>query len=59
VLVDFHPEPTQALCDGPQALTLDELGPYLEDIAVVRDAYEKRRELARGRGSGARGAGAA
>lgn len=46
VLVDFHPEPSKALCDGPQALTLDELRPYLEDIRIVREAYEKRRELA-------------
>lgn len=47
VLVDFHPDPAKALCDGPQALTLPELKPYLDDIAIVREAYEKRRELAR------------
>jgi 3-deoxy-7-phosphoheptulonate synthase len=47
VLVDFHPEPAKALCDGPQALTLEELGPYLEDIKLVREAYERRRELSR------------
>jgi len=58
VLVDFHPEPGTALCDGPQALTLDELRPYLEDIAIVREAYEKRRKLARDHASSARGAGA-
>ena len=46
VLVDFHPDPSRALCDGPQALTLPELEPYLEDIRIVRDAYEKRRALA-------------
>lgn len=58
VLVDFHPEPTTALCDGPQALTLDELRPYLDDIAIVREAYEKRRELARKSAEAARSAGA-
>ena len=42
VLVDFHPEPASALCDGPQALTLEELGPFLEDVSIVREAYEKR-----------------
>jgi 3-deoxy-7-phosphoheptulonate synthase len=47
VLVDFHPDPARALCDGPQALTLEELGPYLEDIRIVREAYEKRRALAK------------
>jgi 3-deoxy-7-phosphoheptulonate synthase len=48
VLVDFHPNPAKALCDGPQALTLEELGPYLEDVAIVRDAYLKRRAAAAG-----------
>ncbi|MEW6267965.1 MAG: 3-deoxy-7-phosphoheptulonate synthase [Thermodesulfobacteriota bacterium] len=46
VLVDFHPNPAKALCDGPQALTLEELEPYLEDIRIVREAYERRRALA-------------
>ncbi len=45
VLVDFHPDPKKALCDGPQALTLEELGPFMQDIAIVREAYEKRRQL--------------
>ena len=47
VLVDFHPVPTKALVDGPQALTLEELPYFLEDVAIAREAYEKRRELAR------------
>ncbi len=42
VLVDFHPEPTKALVDGPQALLLDELPLFLEDVQIARDAYEKR-----------------
>lgn len=42
VLVDFHPNPEVALCDGPQALTLDELEPFLEDVARVRACYEAR-----------------
>ncbi len=46
VLVDFHPAPQKALVDGPQALTLEELPYFLEDIAIARQAYEKRRELA-------------
>ena len=46
ILVDFHPAPAKALVDGPQALTLDELPLYLEDIAIAREAYEKRRALA-------------
>ncbi len=46
ILVDFHPEPTSALVDGPQALTLRELPHFLEDVALVREAYEKRVRLA-------------
>jgi 3-deoxy-7-phosphoheptulonate synthase len=45
ILVDFHPEPEAALVDGPQALLLSELGPFLEDIHVVRNAYLKRLEI--------------
>ena len=45
VLVDFHPQPTRALVDGPQALLLEELPKFLEDVAISREAYEKRRGL--------------
>jgi len=45
VLVDFHPAPEKALVDGPQALLLKELPYFLEDIAIAREAYEKRRTL--------------
>ena len=46
ILVDFHPEPAKALVDGPQALTLDELPGFLEDVRIAREAYEKRTQLA-------------
>ena len=46
VLVDFHPAPSRALVDGPQALHLSELPHFLEDVRVAREAYEKRLELA-------------
>ena len=45
VLVDFHPEPEKALVDGAQALLLKELPYFLQDVAVAREAYEKRRKL--------------
>ncbi len=45
VLVDFHPAPQKALVDGPQALYLDELPVFLEDIRITREAYEKRSQL--------------
>ncbi|RMG17260.1 MAG: 3-deoxy-7-phosphoheptulonate synthase [Deltaproteobacteria bacterium] len=39
VLVDFHPAPSEALCDGPQALTLDRLGPFLEYCRRVHETW--------------------
>jgi len=42
VLVDFHPHPEDALCDGPQALLLPELDGFLQDAAVVRNCYLER-----------------
>ncbi|MEW5756370.1 MAG: 3-deoxy-7-phosphoheptulonate synthase [Pseudomonadota bacterium] len=45
ILVDFHPEPSKALVDGPQALTLAELPKFIEDVAIARAAYEKRAAL--------------
>lgn len=43
VLVDFHPVPVKALVDGPQALTLEELPLFVEDMQIAREAYLKRR----------------
>ncbi len=45
VLVDFHPHPAKALVDGPQALLLEELPWFIEDIQIAREAYEKRVKL--------------
>jgi 3-deoxy-7-phosphoheptulonate synthase len=45
VLVDFHPDPARALVDGPQALLPNELSQFLEDIRIVREAYERRLAL--------------
>jgi 3-deoxy-7-phosphoheptulonate synthase len=42
VLVDFHPHPEEALCDGPQALLMDELPGFIEDARIARQAYEAR-----------------
>jgi 3-deoxy-7-phosphoheptulonate synthase len=42
VLVDFHPRPEQALCDGPQALLLHELEHFVRDAELVRRAYVER-----------------
>jgi 3-deoxy-7-phosphoheptulonate synthase len=45
VLVDFHPKPEEALCDGPQALLLDELEPFVRDVELVRKTYLERIKL--------------
>lgn len=45
VLVDFHPKPGAALVDGPQALLMEELGLFFEDMSIAREAYEKRLKL--------------
>ncbi len=47
ILVDFHPAPGEALVDGPQALRLDELPKFLEDVRMVRKVYEQRTALFR------------
>ncbi|MFZ9887790.1 MAG: chorismate mutase, partial [Myxococcota bacterium] len=47
LLVDVHPEPATALCDGPQALTLQELPFFLDDMQRVRLVYETRARRAR------------
>lgn len=46
VLVDFHPNPSQALVDSRQALSIHELGWYLDDIAITQEAYLQRKKLA-------------
>jgi len=48
LLVDFHPDPERALCDGPQALLVDDLKRYLDDVQITRNAFEQRRALAAG-----------
>jgi 3-deoxy-7-phosphoheptulonate synthase len=50
VLVDFHPKPEQALCDGPQALLLNELEYFLRDAQIARRAYAERCQLRASRG---------
>ena len=47
ILVDFHPVPSKALEDGPQALTLEELPLFIEDVQIAYAAYEKRCTLAK------------
>lgn len=47
VLVDFHPTPDKALVDGPQALQMNELDHFLDDVGISREAYQRRVARAR------------
>jgi len=47
VLVDFHPNPSKALVDGPQAMLMEELSDFIADIEICRRAYNERRQLYR------------
>ena len=51
VLVDFHPHPPSAIVDSRQAIPLKELPWFLEDIAITREAYKKRKNLAKRHGN--------
>ena len=35
LFLEAHPEPDKALCDGPSALPLDSLRPYLEQVKAI------------------------
>jgi 2-dehydro-3-deoxyphosphooctonate aldolase (KDO 8-P synthase) len=37
LFLEAHPDPDTALCDGPCALPLDDLKPFLEQIKAVDD----------------------
>jgi 3-deoxy-7-phosphoheptulonate synthase len=41
VLVDVHPVPEKALCDGPQALRLEEVPRFVEYARRVRACYDE------------------
>jgi 3-deoxy-7-phosphoheptulonate synthase len=40
ILIDFHPRPETALCDGPQALRMEQLPVLLSYVRKVRATYE-------------------
>jgi 3-deoxy-7-phosphoheptulonate synthase len=42
LLVDMHPVPKKSLVDAAQAISLEELPYFLEDMAIAREAYERR-----------------
>lgn len=46
ILVDFHPQPEGALCDGPQALRVEQLPQLASYVRKVRRAYDEVSSLA-------------
>src|SRR5205807_3382438 len=45
VMIDVHPHPTDALCDGPQALQPDELLALTAELAALAQADRKSTRL--------------
>jgi 3-deoxy-7-phosphoheptulonate synthase len=45
ILVDFHPHPEKALCDGPQAIPIEGLEHFIRDAELVRKCYLDRQKL--------------
>jgi 2-dehydro-3-deoxyphosphooctonate aldolase (KDO 8-P synthase) len=46
LFVEAHPDPDKALCDGPCALRLDALRPYLEQMKATDDLVKSFAEIA-------------
>jgi 3-deoxy-7-phosphoheptulonate synthase len=42
VIVDIHPEPENALCDGPQALVMEDMDKLANTISVFASAMRKK-----------------
>jgi 2-dehydro-3-deoxyphosphooctonate aldolase (KDO 8-P synthase) len=40
LFLEAHPNPDKALCDGPCALPLDALRPYLQQMKAVDDVVK-------------------
>jgi 2-dehydro-3-deoxyphosphooctonate aldolase (KDO 8-P synthase) len=35
IFMEVHPEPAKALCDGPNSLPLEQVGPLLADLVKI------------------------
>ena len=40
LFLEAHPDPDKALCDGPSALPLSQLQPFLEQVKAVDDVVK-------------------
>ena len=48
LFIEAHPDPTQAKCDGPCALPLDKLEPYLQQMKAIDDVVKSFEPLITG-----------
>jgi 3-deoxy-7-phosphoheptulonate synthase len=42
VMIDVHPDPRTALCDGPQALTRDDIAELSKELFAIAEAVGKK-----------------
>ena len=45
LFLESHPDPDQALCDGPSALPLEQLEPFLEQVKAIDVLIKAQPEL--------------
>ncbi|WP_448622219.1 3-deoxy-8-phosphooctulonate synthase [Dickeya fangzhongdai] len=45
LFIEAHPEPNSAMCDGPSALPLDKLEPFLQQMKAIDDLVKSFPEL--------------
>ncbi|MGL6020023.1 MAG: 3-deoxy-8-phosphooctulonate synthase, partial [Gibbsiella quercinecans] len=45
LFIEAHPEPNSAKCDGPSALPLDKLEPFLVQMKAIDDLVKSFPEL--------------
>ena len=48
LFLESHPDPSQAKCDGPSALPLDKLKPFLEQLKAIDDLVKSQPDLITG-----------
>jgi 2-dehydro-3-deoxyphosphooctonate aldolase (KDO 8-P synthase) len=46
LFLEAHPDPDKALCDGPSALPLHTLRPYLEQVKAIDDLVKGFKPIA-------------
>jgi 2-dehydro-3-deoxyphosphooctonate aldolase (KDO 8-P synthase) len=45
LFLESHPDPNRARCDGPSALPLDQLEPFLEQIKAIDELVKEMQPL--------------